>query len=89
MNKFHQLSSNNGGTAAFADVEDKAGLTFESLRLKCWDKLNQVVEQYHHEVQPEDSAYKVGTALSRISASTFIQIDFELQVEAKKVQAQL
>ena len=41
VSKFYQLLSGNGGTAASADVEDKVGLSFESLRLKCRDRMNQ------------------------------------------------
>ena len=93
MSKFHQLLNDNGDTAASADVQDKVGLTFESLKLKCGDKMNQILEQPHSEVQPEDSVSKVGTALSRSSANALIQIDLELQreelqIEAKKAQMQ-
>ena len=50
VSKFHQLLSDSGDTAASADLEDKVRITFESLRLKCWDRLNQIVEQPHSEV---------------------------------------
>ena len=93
MSKFHQLLNDNGDTAASADVQDKMVLTFESLKLKCRDKINQILEQSHSEVQPEDSVSNVGTALSRSSANALIQIDLELQreelhIEAKKAQMQ-
>ena len=93
MSKFHQLLSDNGDTAASADVEDKVGITFESSRLKCRDGMSQIVEQAHSEVQPEDSVSNEGTALSRSSASALTQIDLELQreelrIEAKKAQIQ-
>ena len=70
------------------------GLTFESLKLRCRDKMNQIIEQPHSEVQPEDSVSNVGTAISRSSASALTQIDLELQreelqIEAKKAQAQM
>ena len=71
---FDQLLNDNGDTAAFADVEDKMGITFENLRLKRRDKMNQIVEQPHSEVQTEDSMTNVGTALSRSSASALTQI---------------
>ena len=94
VSKFHQLLNDNGDTAASADVQDKVGLTFESLKLKCRDKMNQILEQPHSEVQPENSMSNVGTALSRSSANALIQIDLELQreelqIEAKKSQAQM
>ena len=94
VSTFHQLLSDNGDTAASADVEDKVGTTFESLRLKCRDRINQIIEQPHFEVQPENSVSNVGTALSRSCASALIQIDLELQreelqIEAKKAQAQM
>ena len=54
VSKFHQLLSDNGDTAASADVETKCG-TFEGLRLKYRDRMSQAVEQPHFEVQPEDS----------------------------------
>ena len=93
VSKFHQLLNDNGDTAASADVKDKVGLTFESLKLKCQDKINQILEQPDSEVQPEDSVSNVGTALSRSSANALIQIDLELQreelqIEAKKAQMQ-
>ena len=93
VSKFHQLLNDNGDTSASADVQDKVGLTFESLKLKCRDKMNQILEQPHSEVQPEDSVSNVGTALSRSSANALIQIDLELkreelQIEAKKAQMQ-
>ena len=50
VSKFHQLLSDNGDTASSADVQDKVGLTFESLKLKCRDKMNQILEQPHSEV---------------------------------------
>ena len=92
MSKFYQLLSDNRNTAASADVEDKVGITFESLRLKCRDKMNQIIEQPHCKVQPEDSVSDVDTALSRSSASVLTQIELELQreelqIEAKKAQA--
>ena len=88
------MSSDNGDTAASADVQNKVGLTFESLRLKYRNKMNQIIEQPHSEVQLEDSVSNVGTALSRSSASALTQIDLELQreelqIEAKKTQAQM
>ena len=94
VSKFHPLLNDNGDTAVSADVQDKVGLTFESLKLKCRDKMNQILEQPHSEVQPEDSVSNVGTALSRSSANALTQIDLELQreelqVEAKKAQAQM
>ena len=94
VSKFHQLLNDNGDTAASADVQDKVGLTFESLKLKCRDKMNQILEQPHSEMQPEDSLSNVGTALSRSSANALIQIDLELQreelqIEAKKAQARM
>ena len=78
MSKFYQLLSDNKDTAASADVQDKVGLTFESLRLKCRDKINQIIEQPHSEVQPEDSVSNVGTALCRSAASALTQIDLKL-----------
>ena len=87
VSKFHQLLSDNGDTAASADVQDKVGLTFESLKLKCRDKMNQIIEQPHSEVQPEDSVSNVGTALSRSSASALTQIDLELQREELQIEA--
>ena len=94
MSKFYQLLSDNGNTAASADVEDKLGITFESLWLKCRDKMNQIIQQPHCRVHLEDSVSNVGTALSRSSASVLTQIDLELQreelqIEAKKAQAQM
>ena len=50
VSKFHQLISDNGDTDASADVQNKVGLTFESLRLKFWDKMNRIIEQPHSEV---------------------------------------
>ena len=79
VSKFHRLLNDNGDTAASADVQDKVGLTFKSLKLKCRDKMNQILEQPHSEVQPEDSVSNVGTALSRSSANALIQINLELQ----------
>ena len=64
VSKFHQLFSDNGDTAASADVQDKVGLTFESFKLKCRDKMNQILEQPHSELQPEESLSNVGTSLS-------------------------
>ena len=64
VSKFQQLLSNNGDTAVSADVQDKVGLTFESIKLKCRDRTNQIVEQPHLEVQPGDSVSNVDTALS-------------------------
>ena len=92
--KFHQLLNDNGDAAASADVRDKVGLTFESLRLKCRDKINHIIEQPHSQVQPEDSVSNVGTALSTSSASALTKIDLELQreelqIEAKKAQAKM
>ena len=93
MSKFHQLFNDNEDTAAFADVEDKVGLTFESLRLKFRDRINQMVEQLHSEVQPKNSVSNVHTVLSRSSASDLILIDLklqreDLQIEAKTAEAQ-
>ena len=56
--------------------------------------MNQILEQPHSEVQPEDSVSNVGKALSRSSVNALIQIDLELQreelqIEAKKTQAQM
>ena len=88
MSKFHQLLSDNGNNAVSADVEDKMGIIFESLRLKCRDRMNQIIEQPHSEVQPEDSVFNVGTALSRSSASALTQIDLELQREQLQIEAE-
>ena len=41
----HELFSDNRDTAASADVGDKLGLTFESLRLKCRDRISLMVKQ--------------------------------------------
>ena len=76
---FHQLLNHNGDNAASANVQDKLGLIFESLRLKCRDKMNQIIQQPHFEVQPEDSVSNVGTALFRSSAGALALIDLELQ----------
>ena len=94
VSKFHQLINDNGNTAASADVENKVGITFENLRLKCRDRMNRVIEQPNSEAQPEDSVSNVGTALSRSSASALTQIDLELQqaelqIEAKNPLAQM
>ena len=88
MSKFYQLLSDNGDTAASADVGDKVGITFENLRVKCRDSINQIVEQSHSEVQPEDSLSNVGTALSESSASALSQIDLELQREELQIESQ-
>ena len=94
MSKSYQLLSDNGDTTASADVEEQVGLTFESLRLKYWDRMNQMVEQPHSKMQPEDSVSNLGTALSKSSAIALTQIDLELQreelqIEAKKPKAQM
>ena len=70
------------------------GITFESLRLKCRDRMSQIVEQPYCEVQLEDSQSNVSTTLSSSSASALTQIDLELhreelQIEAKKAQVQM
>ena len=88
VSKFHQLLSDNRDTAASAGVEDKVGLLFESLRLKCRDRMNQMINQPYPVVQPEDSASNVGTALSRSSAIALTQIDLELQREELQIEAQ-
>ena len=87
VSKFHQLFGDDGDTAASADVQDKMELTFENFKLKCRDMMNQMVEQPHSKVKPEDRLSNVGTALSRSSASALTQIDSEIQREELQIEA--
>ena len=74
MSKSYQLLSDNGDIAASAVVGDPVGFTYKSLRLKCQDRMNQMVEQLYFEVQPEDRESNVGTALSRSFASALTKL---------------
>ena len=68
VRKFHQLLSDNGDTAASSDVEDNVDMTFESLRLKCRNRIEPKSRAPHFAVQPKDSVSNVGTAFFRSSA---------------------
>ena len=87
VSKFHQLFSGNEDTAGSADVKNKVGIVFKSRRLKCQNRMNQMVEQPHSKAQPEDSVSNAGTVLSKSSACALTQVDLELQREQLQIEA--